>query len=292
MSGIVKWAKAVLGIRNKAEGPKQLKERSRDMRPAEFFDQFHERARNKGVNPTYRIVWTLLWPVVVLFYRTEHWWVERVPTKGPLIFSCNHHSNMDHFLIALRAPRPVRFLAKSELFSGIVGWIISHGGVFPVRRGWKDREWLVTGLAVLARGEDILMYHPGGRARPGDGDKAKPGVGELALVSGTPVVAVYIHNSEHVREGGLPPRITVCFDKPVNYGLVDNPSDAAKQLVADDVKARVDALQADFLLRWVRGERPAWKQGAVRVAIYYALTYFGLRKLQGMIDWAAKPRGL
>ena len=79
-------------------------------------------------------------------------------------------------------------------------WVYTHGGVFPVRRGYRDEEAFVTADGILARGGAIVMYCEGGRSRTGElSAEPRRGIGRLALESGAPVVPVAIHGSSHVR---------------------------------------------------------------------------------------------
>ena len=92
---------------------------------------------------------------------------ERVPAHGPLILAPNHFSFMDHFFVGAFIRRRVSFMAKSQLFKPPMQWIYTHGGVFPVRRGFDDEEAFMTANAILARGGTIVMYVEGTRSRTG-----------------------------------------------------------------------------------------------------------------------------
>src|SRR3712207_1946765 len=102
------------------------------------------------------------------------------------LFRSNHFSFMDHFFLGAFTRRKVRFMAKSQLFGGgILQFIYTHGGVFPVRRGARDEEAFITANTILGNGGCVAMYCEGGRSRTGKlADKAKPGIGRLALQSG------------------------------------------------------------------------------------------------------------
>ena len=47
---------------------------------------------------------------------------ESIPKKGRVILAGTHTNNLDGFLLASATIRPVRFIAKKELFKGIGKW--------------------------------------------------------------------------------------------------------------------------------------------------------------------------
>ena len=106
-----------------------------------------------------------------------------------MIIAPNHFSFMDHFFVGAFIRRRVRFMAKSQLFTRPLQWIYTHGGVFPVRRGYRDEDAFITANAILERGGPIVMYCEGGRSRTGKlSEQPKRGIGRLALESGATVV--------------------------------------------------------------------------------------------------------
>jgi 1-acyl-sn-glycerol-3-phosphate acyltransferase len=77
---------------------------------------------------------------------------EKVRGDGAVILAPNHFSFMDHFFLGVSIRRKVRFMAKSQLFTPPMQWIYTHGGVFPVRRGYADEDAFITASGILERG--------------------------------------------------------------------------------------------------------------------------------------------
>ncbi len=213
----------------------------KDERPAEYFDQFHARAR-KGVGWTYPFVRFLVSLPTLLLYRTRAIGVKNVPKDGPLLLAPNHFSQMDHFFTGLYLRRQVRFMAKSQLFGPpVLTYIYSHGGVFPIRRGHRDEEAFKTAFTILEQDGMLLVYAEGGRSRSGELGEVRPGIGRIALESGVPVVPVAIHGSAAVRKWKRFrfPKVTVQYGEPLTFPVEEAPSRERQLEVATQVFDRV-----------------------------------------------------
>jgi 1-acyl-sn-glycerol-3-phosphate acyltransferase len=223
-----------------------------DPRPPEYFERFHERARARGPDWLYPVLRIISQPVRLL-YRVRARDLENVPAGGPVILAPNHFSGMDHWFVGLLLAREVRFMAKSQLFKGpFLEFVLSHAGAFPVRRGKRDEQAIITAEAILGGGGVLVMYVEGGRSRSGQiGTSARPGIGRLALETGAPVVPVAIHGSERARNWRRLefPRVTVRYGEPLRFQVELEPSRERQQAVADEVLAVVRKMHAELDVR-------------------------------------------
>jgi 1-acyl-sn-glycerol-3-phosphate acyltransferase len=221
----------------------------KDARPKEYFDKFHERTRDRPPGMIHEVVRTITGLHALATFRARGLDSGNVP-NGPLILAPNHASNMDHFFTAAFVRRRIQFMAKSQLFgSGIMTWVYSHGGVFPVRRGDQDEEAFLTAFTILHRGGAVLLYCEGTRSRTGQlADSAKPGIGRLALESGAPVVPVAILGSHRVRNWKQLqfPRVTVQYGTPIRFDVVPESTRGQQQEAADFIFARIKRLHSDL----------------------------------------------
>jgi 1-acyl-sn-glycerol-3-phosphate acyltransferase len=240
----------------------------KDPRPPEYFAPFHRRARTRQPDLVYELVRVPTSAFCWTVFRARAITPDNVPATGPVIVAPNHFSYADHFFAASFLRRRVRFMAKSQLFKGIAGWIYSHGGVFPVRRGHRDEEAFTTARTILANGGAITMYPEGGRSRTGAlAERARPGIGRLALESGATVVPVAIHGSARVRNWRRLdfPRVTVRYGRPMRWDIVAAPTREQQQAVADAVFEQIRSLyqELDRLGRRevMRRERAAASRG-------------------------------
>ena len=219
----------------------------RDPRPAEIFDRFHERARTREPDAAYEVVRVVMSLYSWIVFRARGIAAERVPPSGPVILAPNHSSFLDHFFLGAFIRRKVSFMAKSQLFTPPMQFIYSHGGVFPVRRGFRDEEAFVTAAAILNRGGCLAMYCEGGRSRSGRlSESAKPGIGRLALETGATIVPVAIHGSSRVRNWRRLefPKVTIQYGDPFRYERVAEPTREQQQQVANEIFAEVRKLYA------------------------------------------------
>jgi len=224
----------------------ELKEQQyKDSRSQGSFDRFHERTRTREPDFVYEVVRILMSLMSWVFFRVRGFHPERVPAVGPVILAPNHFSFLDHFFVGVALRRKVHFMAKSQLFKPPMSWIYTHGGVFPVRRGFGDEDAFITAVAVLDRGDTMAMYAEGGRSRTGEpAKKPKRGIGRLALLSGAPIVPVAIVGSSHVRnwKRGQFPKVRVHYGEPFVYERVEAPTREQEQAVANAIFAEVRAL--------------------------------------------------
>lgn len=154
---------------------------------------------------------------------------ENVPTSGPVLFASNHLSFIDSIFLPLAVARPIRFLAKSEYFTGTgpKGWIIRvffrSVGQLPIDRssGRASEAALETGLAVLAAGEQLGIYPEGTRSPDGRLYRGRTGVARMALEAGVPVVPVaMIDTDKAMPSGSIVPkvrRVGVVIGEPMDF---------------------------------------------------------------------------
>lgn len=95
---------------------------------------------------------------------------DNVPNDGPLILAANHPSSiLDSVLLATELPRPVHYLAKSDLFkSPILSALYQRVGAIPVHQGIKAEQNEASFNQVytlIERGRCVGIF-PEGRNSP------------------------------------------------------------------------------------------------------------------------------
>jgi 1-acyl-sn-glycerol-3-phosphate acyltransferase len=222
--------------------PDMKPQRYLDDRPAEYFDQFYESAR-QGAGWTYDVARVIITVPTILLYRVTAIGRTNVPRHGAAVLAPNHFSQADHFFVGVYLlRRKVRFMAKSQLFGPpVLTYILKVGGVFPVRRGHRDEKAFETAYDLIDQGELLLVYAEGGRSRSHELGSPKPGIGRIALESGAPIIPTAIHGSDRARGWKRLrfPRVTVEYGEPMTFPVEPEPSRERQQEVADQIFARI-----------------------------------------------------
>jgi 1-acyl-sn-glycerol-3-phosphate acyltransferase len=173
------------------------------------------------------MLYAVLKPIAValmrLFFRLEVVSPGLMPATGPVLIVSNHVSVLDPPFVGAAAPRPLFFMAKEELFRiPLFGRLIRALNARPVRRDGSDTRALKAALAQLEEGRALLVFPEGTRGEEGQPlREGKAGVGMLAVLSGAPVVPVYVSGTGAALPRGRsvprPARVRVTFGPPLHF---------------------------------------------------------------------------
>lgn len=147
-----------------------------------------------------RFVRVVAGAIVPALLRTKVIGAENIPAAGALLAG-NHVSYMDPVLLWCVSPRPVHFMAKSELWeSGLTRWGLPKLWAFPVNRGEPDRTAITTATELLRSGELVGVFPEGSRAAEASGElgQAHGGAAFIALRADAPIVPVAFAGTEKV----------------------------------------------------------------------------------------------
>jgi 1-acyl-sn-glycerol-3-phosphate acyltransferase len=161
-------------------------------------------------------------------------------------------SNVDPPLVggwlapALRR-RPA-FLAKEQLFQGIVGRVLRSQGMIPVRAGRSDVDALRQARRVIEGGGVIVVFPEGTRSPDGVIGEAFAGAAMLAARPDAWIVPVGVCDTDLLMPRGsrLPrfgTRVAVRFGEPFQLALdAALPRRAALEAASEELMARIAAL--------------------------------------------------
>src|SRR4051812_39538644 len=143
--------------------------------------------------------------------------LDLVPNDGPLLLVPNHDSQMAPPLVAvaLRRIRPLRFLARADLWKMFGLAPIMNGlGQIPVERGAHDEAALRRAVDVLEAGEAVCIF-PEGKLSRGARLRARSGVGRLAgLCPRARVVLCAVEGTTDYVRFPKRPRVRMTFFEP------------------------------------------------------------------------------
>lgn len=188
------------------------------------------------------------WLAVPLFaglYGCRAGGAGHLPAAGPAIVVVNHKSNVDPVMIGMILDRPLRYMAKKELFAlRPLEWLITTLGAFPIERGAGDREALRASLDMLARGEVLLMFPEGTRFHDDTVHPFLPGVGMLALRSGAAVIPMATNGTQYLWRDGRPgrPALRAAVGPPLDISDITGRNSKAYQEAAARMERAVAAL--------------------------------------------------
>ncbi len=194
-----------------------------------------------GDSPTsrlaYRVIRSLVCWLTSVITRLHVDGRDRLPTTGAYVLAPIHRSYVDTPIVACVTSRRLRFMGKQEMWKyPRLGRLFSLLGAFPVNRGTADREALTRCIAVLNRGEPLVLFPEGERK---DGARVHPlfdGAAFVAARAGVPIVPVGIGGSARVmpRHAKMvrPHKVHVVIGEPFSVEVGES-GRASRRAIAD-----------------------------------------------------------
>ena len=217
--------------------------------PVEHWDRPDGVPSILGLEP-FHILRHLVVPEMFPYARFDIDGIENVPSRGPVIVASNHRSYFDVAalaLIAARLGRPVRALAKRELFAlPVLSQAARAIGGIAVDRDRHPERAFAEAVASLEAGEVLFILPQGtiprGRAFFDPVLDAKTGTARLAALTDAPVIPVGLWGTEvvwprsskvpNVSQVLDPPTVTVHIGHPVALSRHDAHDDTIRIMAA------------------------------------------------------------
>ncbi len=147
----------------------------------------------------YHFLRHLVHTVCRVYFRIEFHGADRVPDRGAVILAPNHASFLDPVWVSIPIGRRLRYMTWDRMFQvPLLGPLMKTFGAFPVKVEVGDRGAMRHSIEHLRNGGALMIFPEGGRTRNGQLMSFKPGVIQLALTTGAPIVPVTITGAYRV----------------------------------------------------------------------------------------------
>ena len=163
------------------------------------------------------------------WFHIEFYGQENQPQDRGYILCCNHRSALDPVLIAQKIKKPIRYMAKMELFQNkFVSFIIRHLGAFPVARGKGDTSAIETAVETVKSGRVLGLFPEGTRSHDDQLLRFKSGAAVIASQSGGDLLPAAIWYGGK----GFRSKVVIRYGKPIANSRILIEENSAKQVKA------------------------------------------------------------
>ena len=190
----------------------------------------------------YRVAKGIVWALLRLWNGLQVVGAQNVPADGPVILACNHVAYLDPPALGCGLRRPVRYMAKVELFRiPVLGLLIRALGAFPVDRSRGDVAAIKQASQMLRNGAVLGIFPEGTRNKDGT-VKPQMGAALLASLTGAPVVPAHVSGTSQAKRRA---KVTVVYGPPMRFtaGRKARREDLAKW--TDELMGRIEALAGE-----------------------------------------------
>lgn len=180
----------------------------------------------------YKFVRTVARPICFLIYRYKFKNRDNLPKTGRYILCSNHISFIDPAYIILGQKRPLRTIAKIELFKNkFIAAFLKKMGAFPIVRGAGDGKAINQAEEILNNDEVLLIFFEGTRSKTGELLRPKTGVSLMAYQTQSPIIPVCVTpKNQFVKPFS---KTIISFGDPImpeDFGIVEGTSSEYRNL--------------------------------------------------------------
>ena len=195
-------------------------------------------------------LYSVVIPFFTIFYNYKITGTENLPKwnkKDKYIFTANHVSIFDPFLVPMAVKKLIAFMAKKELFDiPFLRWWIDWLGAFAVNRESLGPSTVKT-VKIIKDSKWVLGLFPQGtRGIPGEIRGINKGFEGLAKITKCAILPVGIIGTNEVKRWPFTGKIIVNIGKPIPYS--NNPDETMKKWI--------DSIQELTGFKYIPDENP------------------------------------
>ena len=165
----------------------------------------------------YKIALGFVAIIMKICFRVEYIGKENIPEENGYIYCANHICMLDPILIACTSKTEFHFIAKEELMRiPVLGTILKHVNVIPVKRGTGDIGAMKKGIEVLNEKKNLIIFPEGTRSKTGKMGEAKNGMALLVKKTGCGIVPCAVIGKPHFFK-----RTKFVYGKPIPPGYFE-----------------------------------------------------------------------
>jgi 1-acyl-sn-glycerol-3-phosphate acyltransferase len=169
-------------------------------------------------------------------YRLEVEGADNIPRSGGCVLAANHDSSIDPALVVLTTERPVRFIARAELWQPGLRRLLDALGAIPIRRGEGDHRAMRRAKRLLEAGELVAIF-PQGTVLRFRNRRYRRGAARVALTTGAPLVPIRLFGTASAFSMIPPrlglPKLRVVVGEPIRVERQEPTREAAADVTAD-----------------------------------------------------------
>ena len=191
-----------------------------------------------------------LWSRIILWFAGVRLHIsgqENIPKDEPVVFACNHASQVDIPILYLALPVQFRFIVKKELFNiPVFGLAMRKTGYIPVDRSGGRASLISIKQAAekVRKGISVVVFPEGTRSHDGRLGDFKVGGLLVAIKAKCPVIPVAISGSYKILpRGRIKPQggdVEVCIGKPRH--LEDQKNIKSKEELVKEIREAVSGM--------------------------------------------------
>lgn len=187
--------------------------------------------------------------ITKIIYRPIIVGKEHIPSSGRVIIAPNHRTLLDVPALGCATFRPMRFMAKKDLFNNpFIKWYFQTNGSFSIDKSESDPKAIKKAVSVLKDEDALVIFPEGRRIREKQLGDLLPGVGFLAVKGASPILPVAISHLDKiiVRKKWFIPvftRARVVIGEPITSHInKEGKTSIIVQEVMDELKENLEQL--------------------------------------------------